>query len=70
MPDFVAKALKERNLLHAYRARPPYQRNDYIGWIINAKASETKRKRLAQMLHELKVGGVYMKMEHRPSRKS
>lgn len=70
MPDFVAKALKDRGLEHEYRARPAYQQNDYIGWITGAKAPETKRKRLDQMLHELEVGGVYMKMEHKPSRKS
>jgi uncharacterized protein YdeI (YjbR/CyaY-like superfamily) len=69
MPDFVAKALKDRALTADYRARPAYQQNDYIGWIIAAKAPETKRKRLEQMLHELEVGGVYMKMAHRPSRK-
>ncbi|HSG43712.1 MAG TPA: YdeI/OmpD-associated family protein [Anaerolineales bacterium] len=27
----------------AYNARPPYQRNDYIGWITRAKREETKQ---------------------------
>lgn len=31
MPDFVLSALKSENLLDRYNARPPYQRNDYIG---------------------------------------
>ena len=31
MPDFVRQALTERGLMDAYRARPPYQQNDYIG---------------------------------------
>ena len=39
--------------MDAYRARPPYQQNDYIGWISRAKKDETKQKRLAQMLENL-----------------
>ena len=45
-----------------YRARPMYQQNDYVGWITRAKRPETRQKRLDQMLEELTVGGVYMKM--------
>ena len=33
MPSFVKKALVEHGLLDAYLSRPPYQQNDYIGWI-------------------------------------
>ena len=69
MPDFVAQALSERGLLAAYQARPAYQQNDYLGWIIQAKRQETKEKRLNQMLSELEAGGIYMNMEHSPSRK-
>lgn len=65
MPGFVRTALEEANLLEAYRARPPYQQNDYIGWINQAKREETKMKRLNQMLDELKQGNIYMKMEYR-----
>ncbi len=69
MPDFVEQALKDQNLIAEYKARPAYQQNDYIGWINNAKLSETKQKRLLQMLDELGKGGVYMKMPHPPSEK-
>ncbi|KMY67151.1 hypothetical protein AAU61_14630 [Desulfocarbo indianensis] len=69
MPDFVKRALEERGLLKDYQERPPYQQNDYIGWINSAKRRETKDKRLGQMLDELEAGGVYMKMEHPPSKK-
>ena len=31
MPDFVREALRARGLMGAYEARPPYQRNDYLG---------------------------------------
>jgi uncharacterized protein YdeI (YjbR/CyaY-like superfamily) len=66
MPTFVKEALIERQLMDAYRERPPYQQNDYIGWINRAKRIETKQKRLEQMLDELASGDVYMKMAYRP----
>lgn len=69
MPGFVERALMEAGLMDAYEARPPYQRNDYLLWINEAKRQETKNKRLRQMLDELKVGGVYMNMRHRASSK-
>jgi uncharacterized protein YdeI (YjbR/CyaY-like superfamily) len=69
MPALVAQALNERGLLTAYQARSAYQQNDYLGWIMQAKRPETKEKRLRQMLEELERGGMYMNMEHPPSRK-
>ena len=69
MPDFVKQALEDRGLIAAYRKRPAYQQNDYIGWINRAKRQETKEKRLYQMLDELEIGGVYMKMKHPASEK-
>ncbi len=53
MPGFVRQALAERNLTQAYHARPPYQQNDYIGWITRAKLEKTQLKRLHVMLDEL-----------------
>ena len=70
MPGFVRDALKERGLMAAYQARPAYQQNDYLGWINRAQREETKQKRLRQMLDELEVGGVYMKMKHAASKKA
>jgi uncharacterized protein YdeI (YjbR/CyaY-like superfamily) len=67
MPQFVLDALEERGLLEAYKSRPPYQQNDYLGWINRAKRPETKEKRLHQMLDELARGDVYMKMAYKPS---
>ncbi len=67
MPPDVETALANRGLTEAYHARPPYQQNDYIGWITGAKRAETRQKRMDQMLDELAQGGVYMKMAHRPS---
>jgi uncharacterized protein YdeI (YjbR/CyaY-like superfamily) len=62
MPDDIASRLDAAGLRAAYDARPPYQRNDYLGWIARAKRPETREKRLAQMLDELRAGNVYMKM--------
>ena len=65
MPDFVRRALASHGLEAAYWARPPYQRNDYIGWIAGARRQETRERRLAQMLDELRNGDRYMKMAYR-----
>lgn len=70
MPDDVRAELDERGLMNAYDERPAYQRNDYLGWIGRAKRLETRAQRISQMLDELESGGVYMKMDHPPSRRS
>ena len=62
MPAEVQAALEKRKLMGAYRSRPAYQQNDYIGWISRAKLPATRQKRLEQMLDELEKGGVYMHM--------
>ena len=64
MPDYVRMELEKYNLMDTYYERPPYQRNDYIGWITRAKRQETKLKRLNQMINELADGGLYMKMKY------
>jgi hypothetical protein len=64
MPELVRKALVAQKLMEAYRSRPPYQQNDYIGWITHAKLRATQEKRLAQMLEELAGGDRYMKMAY------
>lgn len=69
MPGYVRDALLQRGLMEAYQERPPYQRNDYIGWISRAKREETREKRLTQMLDELAGGDRYMGMAYRPSGK-
>ena len=62
MPDDMRRALEARGLVNAYEGRPPFQRNDYLGWITRARKPETRQKRLAQMLDELEDGDIYMKM--------
>ncbi len=70
MPPFVRSALLDAGLTEAYRSRPPYQQNDYLGWITRAKLEGTRQKRLAQMLDELRVGDRYMKMAWRPAERA
>jgi uncharacterized protein YdeI (YjbR/CyaY-like superfamily) len=66
MPAFVRDALVQKGLLDAYCNRPAYQQNDYLGWINRAKRDETKQMRVEQMLTELQLGNVYMKMKWNP----
>ncbi len=68
MLPFIQEALDREHLMEAYLARPPYQRNDYIGWITRAKRPETRAKRLAQMLYELAAGDAYMRMPYQAKR--
>lgn len=63
MPDDIREALTNHKVMKAYRDRPPYQQNDYVGWITRSKLPATRDKRLQQMLDELKAGGVYMHMK-------
>ena len=63
MPEDIRKALVEQDLFSAYQSRPAYQQNDYLGWISRAARSETRTKRITQMLAELRRGDVYMKMK-------
>jgi len=66
MPQDVADALDASGLRAAYDARPPYQRNDWLGWIAGAKRPETHARRLASMLSDLAAGEGYMGMAWRP----
>ncbi len=50
--------------MEKYKVRPPYQQNDYIGWITRAKRPETREKRLKQMIDELYSGNAYMGMKY------
>ncbi len=59
----VEQLLTSRDLIDEYNKRPRYERNDYLGWIGRARQPATRQKRLEQMLHELRAGGVYMNME-------
>lgn len=68
MPAFIRSALLQSDLLEAFHSRPPYQQNGYVGWIGKAVRDETKQRRLAQMLRELRSGDRYMNMPYRRAR--
>ena len=60
----IAGKVPNRKAVPTGGLRPNYQRNDYIGWIDRARTVQTRKKRIAQMLDELRRGGIYMKMRH------
>ena len=64
MPEDIRQRMEAEKVLAAYRLRPAYQQNDYIGWISRAKRPETREKRIAQMIAELKAGDSYMGMDY------
>jgi hypothetical protein len=66
MPPSIRKAPIASGLMAAYRLRPAYPRNDYLGWIQRARLDATRQRRLAQMLEEFAPGDRYMKMACRP----
>lgn len=66
VPEGILTALEQENLFEAFSSRPPYQQNDYVGWISGAKRPETQQARLTQMLDELRSGDRYMKMPYKP----
>ena len=66
VPRNLKQTLVTKGLWGAYLARPPYQRNDYIGWITRAKLETTRQKRTQQMFAELRQGDRYMKMKWNP----
>ncbi len=68
MSPVIRRALLQNDLMEAYRSRPPYQRNDYLGWIDRAKRETTKIKRIAQTLDEQRSGDRYMNMIWKPRR--
>jgi len=65
MPEDVSGLLESEGLWDAYRARPAYQRNDYLSWIATAKKPETRERRIRQMLSELRGGQEYMGMRYK-----
>ena len=62
MPNDIQAEIAAHGLDKQYASRPPYQRNDYIGWINQAKRPETRQRRIDQMIAELEQGDRYMNM--------
>lgn len=66
MPGWVREALEAKGLIAAFRARPDYQRNDWLGWITAAARPETQKRRAEKMFAELAQGHGYMGMAWQP----
>ena len=66
MLELVRLAIAKEDLNVEYLSRPPYQQNDYLGWITSAEKMKTKLKRLNQMIEELKLGDKYMNIDYKP----
>ncbi|NMC55993.1 MAG: YdeI/OmpD-associated family protein [Eubacteriaceae bacterium] len=64
MPKDIEDILNSENLMNSYRSRPAYQQNDYLGWITRAKKTQTRTKRINQMICELQDGNLYMGMKY------
>ena len=68
MPEDIHVLLALEGLQEAYDARPPYQRNYYLGWIDRAVRLVTRARRVEQMPDELRSGSGYMGMPWPASR--
>lgn len=62
IPSFIKKILEKEKLLEKYQAQIYSYRKGYIRWVEEAKHEETKQKRIAIMLKELREGKYYMGM--------
>lgn len=69
LPLYIKKALQQSKLLDAFEKQIYTYRKGYVHWIEQAKQEETKQRRIAQMLREVKSGKEYMGMQRAPSRK-
>ena len=63
LPRPIAQRLAALRLDEIFKARPLYQKRDYIRWIEGAKQSQTQEKRIITMIRDLQVG-TYMKMKY------
>lgn len=55
-PYFLAALKKNKKALVTYEAFPPSKKNEYIDWITEAKAEETRDRRLAQAVAWMAAG--------------
>ena len=68
VPTDIRALLTQKGLLAAFRARPPYQRSDYLAWIARATTTPTRQGRIEIMVDELAAGHGFMTMEWHPPR--
>lgn len=68
LSDCLKARLIQEGQLENYNTRPRYQRTDYISWIEKAVRTETREKRISQMIEELRNGDAYMGMVYNAKR--
>lgn len=57
LPEFLA-AMKRARLLQRFEAYTYYKRKELSAWVGAAKREETRRKRIAEVLEQLREGGA------------
>jgi hypothetical protein len=55
-PEFLAALAKAPNARKAFEAFPPSHKREYIEWIDGAKRQETRARRIAQAIEQLRAG--------------
>ena len=55
-PELFAILDKSRRARHNFEGLPPSQKRLYIGWILDAKKDETRKRRLAEAVARLEQG--------------
>ena len=52
-PDLVAALASQPKANRLFRAMPPSHQREYIKWIVEAKKSETRQRRVAQVAEKV-----------------
>ena len=62
IPHFIKKILEKEKLLSKFEAQIYTYRKGYVNWIGEAKQEKTKRRRIDEMVGEIREGKKYMGM--------
>lgn len=62
IPEFIKRILLKHDLLEKYNSQIYTYRKGYVKCIEDAKREETKKRRIDQMIRELREGKAYMGM--------
>lgn len=56
LPDDLARALTEKDIIGTWEALSPIGRNEFICWVEDAKQEKTREKRIFRTIEELVEG--------------
>lgn len=72
MPADLGKKLNDKNIAQKWNDLTPLARNEFICWVENAKAIETRKRRIKRTAEELLEGKrrpcCWMGCTHRPDK--